>query len=478
MGAVYLGSVRGEAGFARTVAIKCMHAAAAEDPSFVGMFIDEARLTSRVRHPNVVSTLDVAHEAGNLILVMEYVHGEAVSRLMRGRDEKLSAVPAPIATAIAIGALHGLHAAHEALNEDGAPLDIIHRDVSPQNIIVGVDGVARVADFGVAKAAGRLQTTSEGTLKGKIAYMAPEQLNGGVLDRRADVFALGVVLWEMLAGSRLFTGDNEGAIIVKILSEPVPRLRDRAEDVPESLDAIVMQAIDRKRDQRYPTARAMARALEQTGIAASASDVGDWVERQAHERLAQRAAAVKELERNAKRSAESLGRLATEIASTPRDVSGFAAQDTGEAKTELLSTTRGATVDWPARQITSRTWLFVMTALLILSAVGTSLVLGRAKPSAPTSAPDEAPLAAAASALPSPAPSAAVVALTMSSAPAASASTAASSAPSSIPTSPRAVGGGPIIAAPRPSAKPPKDCTDPYTRDELGRKIYKRECLE
>jgi serine/threonine-protein kinase len=174
MATVYLGRLLGQVGFSRTVAIKCLHPQFAKDPDFMSMFLDEARLAARIQHPNAVQTLDVVATEADLFLVMEYLQGESLSRLIKASTAKGQAIPLEIVTSIICGMLHGLHAVHEARDEHGAPLGIVHRDVSPQNVLVGVDGVARVLDFGVAKAAGRIQTTREGQLKGKLSYMAPE----------------------------------------------------------------------------------------------------------------------------------------------------------------------------------------------------------------------------------------------------------------------------------------------------------------
>ena len=210
MASVFLGRMRGERGFCRTVAIKRLHPQLARDPDFVSMFLDEARLAARIQHRNVVAPLDVVTvDDRELLLVMEYIHGEALSRLIGSCRRSGTRIPAAIAVGVVTGVLHGLHAAHEAKSETGRPLDIVHRDVSPQNIMVGVDGVARVLDFGIAKASLRADITQAGVAKGKLSYMSPEQIRCEPLDRRSDVFAAAVVLWEMLALMRLFQGDDK-----------------------------------------------------------------------------------------------------------------------------------------------------------------------------------------------------------------------------------------------------------------------------
>ena len=184
MATVHLGRLLGAAGFSRTVAIKRLHDGYAKDPEFVAMLLDEARLAALIRHPNVVPTLDVVAEDDELLVVMEYVEGDSVAHLTKLAQSAGQRVPVPFAAAILAQALHGLHAAHEARDKKGEPLGIVHRDVSPQNILVGVDGVARVLDFGIAKAASRATSTEDGQVKGKTAYMAPEQLQHGAVDRR------------------------------------------------------------------------------------------------------------------------------------------------------------------------------------------------------------------------------------------------------------------------------------------------------
>jgi eukaryotic-like serine/threonine-protein kinase len=296
MATVHLGRLTGAVGFARTVAIKRLHPHFTEDPDFVSMFMDEARLAARIRHPNVVPTLDVVEADGELFVVMEYVQGETLARLRRTMIAKRERVPLPVAAAIFSGVLHGLHAAHEAKNERGEPLGIVHRDVSPQNIIVGVDGTPRVLDFGVANASGRLQTTREGQLKGKLSYMAPEQVQGAKTTRQTDVYAAGVVLWETLTNQRLFQEENDAAVLNKILAGNYPALESRVEGLPPALVDVVKRAMSLEAAQRFATAREMATALGSAVPLAVAVQVGEWVEGTAEKALAAQAARVAEIE--------------------------------------------------------------------------------------------------------------------------------------------------------------------------------------
>jgi serine/threonine protein kinase/tetratricopeptide (TPR) repeat protein len=300
MATVHLGKLRGSAGFSRTVAIKRLHPHLATDKAFVAMFVDEARLATRIRHPNVVATLDVVTDEGELFLVLDYVEGESLSRLLHTALELGEPPPPKVVIALACDVLHGLHAAHEARDERGEPLGIVHRDVSPQNVIVAVDGTARVLDFGVAKARRRLQTTLDGSLKGKIAYMAPEQI-GGEATRASDVFAAGIVLWEGLTVRRLFEAENEAALMARIMTRDADAPSSLAKrPLPEParsvLDAIVLKALSREPSARYPTALAMATALEEAGLPATRAEVADWVKRSAREALEDRSRQVKNLE--------------------------------------------------------------------------------------------------------------------------------------------------------------------------------------
>jgi serine/threonine protein kinase len=296
MAAVHYGRVIGSAGFARTVAIKRLHAHFAKDPDFLTMFLDEARLTARVQHPNVVSTLDVARVEDELFLVMEYVHGESLARLLRASRSRSMQTPASVAASIVCGALHGLHAAHEAKSEAGEPLRIVHRDVSPQNVLVGADGLARVLDFGVAKATGQVHSTREGQLKGKLRYMSPEQVQGGPIDRRADVYAAGVVLWELLTGKPLFEGDNEGTVVAQVLTGRIRRPSTVVPSIPSLLDEVVMVALSMDPARRFATARKMALEIESATALAGPVQVGEWVDDLVGDALSTRASTVAQIE--------------------------------------------------------------------------------------------------------------------------------------------------------------------------------------
>ncbi len=280
MASVYLGRLDGSQGFRRPVAIKRMHVGFGRQ-----LVIDEARLSSRVRHANVVQAVDVVEHENELLLVLEYVHGDSLDRLLAAGP-----VPPRIAAAIVSGALRGLHAAHEARAADGQPLELVHRDLSPHNILVDVAGVARVLDFGVARARGRLQATQDGQLKGKLAYLAPEQVHGDT-SRRSDLFTAGAVLWECLTGRRLFEGTNEGDLLAKVLLCKVARVPAEA----QALQPVLDHALDRDPARRFATAAEMADALDAAG-AASAAEVAAWVQRLAGDRLAERAKLVEQLE--------------------------------------------------------------------------------------------------------------------------------------------------------------------------------------
>jgi serine/threonine protein kinase len=280
MATVYLARVVGAGGFERPVAVKSMHASIAADPEFVAMFLDEARLAARLRHPNAVATIDV--QENPLFLVMEYVEGPSLHAVMRAMRREGQRIPLGIALRVFLDILDGLHAAHELTGADGQPLHLVHRDVSPHNMLIGVDGISRITDFGVARAESRLSSTRGGQVKGKIAYMAPEQVRSEEVDRRADVYAAGAVLWEMLAGRSRYTADNEAALLAQVLAGDREPPTSVVPDIPETLSAACMRALAMEADARQPSAAALAEEVEHAATAAgvaiaTARAVGSFV---------------------------------------------------------------------------------------------------------------------------------------------------------------------------------------------------------
>ncbi|WP_437626513.1 protein kinase domain-containing protein [Sorangium sp. So ce1151] len=294
MASVHLGRLLGAGGFTRTVAIKRLHPHLARDPEFVAMLLDEARLAGRIRHPNVVAMLDVVATERELFLVMEYVHGETLVRL-----QKVSAagrIAPPLCAAILVNALAGLHAAHEVRGDRGEPLGLVHRDVTPHNLMVRSDGTALVVDFGVAKAAGRFHTTEEGKIKGKLPYMAPEQLRGGDVSRRTDIYAAGAVLWEALVGRRLFDGTSEAEVLEQLLFTTIEPPGRYVAGVPAALDDVAMRALERDPRRRFATAAEMARAIEAAVTPALTSQVAAWLNGLVGEALARQEEQLAQLE--------------------------------------------------------------------------------------------------------------------------------------------------------------------------------------
>ena len=277
MARVYLGRDLRSEGAVRPVAIKRLHPWLSKDPDFAGTVVDEGRVVSHIAHPNVVALHEVLVHQREIFLVLEYVHGESLHALTQLVVERSGRVPLPVAAALARDLLRGLHAAHEARDEAGRPLGIVHRDVSPQNLLVGVDGRAHLLDFGVAKAAGRMQSTRKGTVKGKLSYMAPEQLRGGLVSRKSDVFAASVVLWEMLTAQRLFDSKNESTLLADRTQKRPAAPSSLAPDVPRSLDALVARGLSVEPPERFPTADEMANALEASAPIAGAQAVSSWL---------------------------------------------------------------------------------------------------------------------------------------------------------------------------------------------------------
>jgi len=453
MATVHLGRLRGPVGFARTVAIKRLHPNCARDPEFVAMFLDEARLAARIRHPNVVSTIDVVSHDDELFLVMEYIAGEALSRLIRPTRDVGRPVPVALALAIVADVLHGLHDAHEARDENGAPLNIVHRDISPHNVMVGRDGVARVLDFGIAKAASRITTTRDGQLKGKVAYMAPEQLLQRPVDRRTDVFAASIVLWEALTGERLFYDEDVGSMMARVLHGNIPRPSEKVPGLPAALDAIVMRGLSRDPEARFPTAKDMASALEELGPA-RALQVGAWVESLAGPALSKRAERLAAIERGGSMSD------ASPALSSPNDIPTQILAEASPPPSESIST---PIAEAPRRRPIG--WvLFAMTALLALLAGGAIAMTRRAEPPAPSAVTTSSapPPVSTPSAIPIPIASVASV-------------SAKPTVAAPIASHPARAPKKPAVATATATAK--TNCDPPYFIDGEGVKRFKPGCL-
>jgi serine/threonine protein kinase len=260
MAELYLARARGAGGFEKLVVVKRVLPHLAQDPDFIDMFFREARLAATLDHPNVVHVMDIGAQDDDPYFVMEYVHGEDLRSILRKAAPRALALEH--AVAIVDAAATGLHYVHERVGLDGRPLGLVHRDVSPSNILVTYEGAVKVADFGIVKAAARTQMTRAGMMKGKVGYMSPEQCRGDEIDRRSDVFALGILLYETTTGRRLFHGDNDYAVLHRIVSGRYMPLCFDEVDVPEALAAIVSRALQRDADARYPTAQGLSDDLQ------------------------------------------------------------------------------------------------------------------------------------------------------------------------------------------------------------------------
>ena len=320
MGTVYLARLGGAGGFQRLYAIKVLHEHLAKHSEFIEMFLDEARLAASIHHPNVVSIVEIGASENGHYLVMDYVEGDTAAQLFLGAAQDKRKVPMRVILRITLDVLAGLHAAHERQDDEGHPLEIVHRDVSPHNILVGIDGASRITDFGIARAATRLAITRSGQLKGKLAYMAPEQARSEAVDRRADVFAMGICLWEMLTGERLFKAEGEGETLNRVLYEPIPTPRGVDPDIAPEIEEVCMKALTRDPDARFATAAEFADALERAARALDvlgshrevAACVNDILGADIKERRAELRAWLGDSERrNAPSAADSSGEIAS-----------------------------------------------------------------------------------------------------------------------------------------------------------------------
>lgn len=448
MGTVSFGVATGALGFARPVAIKRIHPMLARDTAVLDAVRDEARIASRVRHANVVSVLDVVDDGDSVAIVFEYIHGETLASLLRTAQARGEPLPVGIAVAVVADALHGLHAAHTATGETGAPLAIIHRDVSPQNVMVGADGIARVLDFGISKAENRASVTRDGQLKGKLRYMAPEQL-GGEVTPAADTYAAGLLLWEALAARSPFDDVEHSAELVgRVLTGVSQRPSTHRDAIPTVLDMIVARALEVSPRERFSTAAEMAEALEATGLLASRSAVATYVARLSREVLAARARVVALLE------------------------GGMPAEDQAPSVvTEKASAVPVVREREREREIGGRARVLPWALMVLLGLVAAWFAVAPRREQFFPARPVDAPAAA------------------LSAAPPMAASSGVLAPPSAGSAEAPALAPAPsVVSALAPSRPPGKlkkgragasvDCSVPYTVDSNGDRHYRRECFE
>ncbi|WP_437527594.1 serine/threonine-protein kinase [Sorangium sp. So ce726] len=406
MAMVWAARLKGTRGFQKIVAVKTMLPTLSEDDQFERMFLSEASLASQIRHPNAVEILDLGEQDGVLFLAMEWIDGIPLNQVMKVAKRQ-TGMPIPIAVRIVAQACAGLHAAHELKDKSGQLVGLVHRDISPQNILVTYNGLAKVVDFGVAKATAlNDSTTQAGQLKGKVSYMAPEQVRGDAIDRRVDVFAMGIVLYALTTGKHPFRKENEGATLFSISStDPVEAPHEFQPDYPASLEAVLMRALEKERDQRFATANELMRALDKAlppHQRATDEDVANFVRELFEEEQQQTRAALAEALERADRN-----QLSNNVGMS--DVTGASPSSVSAFRTVNL---RGAAAG-VAGQITlddeippfarSRSRALPAVVLLGLLAAGVLAVLLRSG-DAPTPLPSVAAPAAQASAALAPAP--------------------------------------------------------------------------
>jgi serine/threonine protein kinase len=482
MATVYLASSTGPAGFSKLVVVKEMLEEYANDPEFREMFLGEARLAARLHHPNIVQTNEITEDDGRLMMVMEYLEGQSLAKV-RHRFSRSKRLTLGHVLWMLVDLLDGLHAAHELSDYDGTPLNVVHRDISPHNVFVTYAGVVKLVDFGIAKAATTASSTRTGIVKGKIRYMAPEQAFGRGIDRRSDVFAVGVILWEAVTGRRMWVNLPDAAVMHALAAGDIPKVAEFAEVLDPALARICDRALAAAPDDRYPTAAEMREDLlawlEANGVRSDAREIGKLVTGAFEQEREQIRVVIEEQMRRAKSLSESeyagagLPRIdagARNSLHTPAAgarSSGFGRPDEDSVSSSVpsLSGTPPAAVLAPPAAAPARTDRLALIALAALSftAVGALLaVLLLRAPTAVANAPaagQAAPpvsastIAPTPSLAPQPAPAAALGSETDPASSAAVPSPTASAPPS--PPSPTAPAlPSPTVAAPAPAPKP------------------------
>jgi eukaryotic-like serine/threonine-protein kinase len=299
MAEIYLARQRGMVGFSRLVVVKRILPHLAEETEFVRMFMEEARLAALINQPNVVQIYDVGHHEGSYFIAMEFINGPSLGVVSRTARRLKHPLPFAVAAEIVAQACDGLHAAHELHDEGGSLLGLVHRDISPHNLMITKGGVVKLVDFGIAKAVNTAVKTHTGKIKGKYPYMSPEQCRGDPMDRRTDLFSLGIVFYELVVGARLFSRSTDLMVLKAITEEPVPDPREREPSIPAGISALILRALARDPDARFPTAEAMGsalrRALERLEVKSSPKMLSSHLEAHFGELLGRRAEAIQQV---------------------------------------------------------------------------------------------------------------------------------------------------------------------------------------
>jgi len=403
MATVYLARFRVVDDAYRQVALKLLHPflkAGGEDGTQA--LVDEAKLAVRIRHPNVVPVVEVGDGPNGLFLVMDYIEGDTLSGVMRSLREQKQTLPLPIAGRVLLDALAGLHAAHELKDDEGRALRLVHRDFSPQNILIGTDGVSRLTDFGVAKADNRAQVTTSGVIKGKVGYMSPEQALGKTVDRHCDIWAAGVVTWEILAGRRMYKEHDQVATLLKIVNEVPPRLSSVRPSIPTALDEVIAEALNVDVAKRISTAqelrRWLAAAWNAQGPIADAAQVSEFITRLTAQKLEARADQISRVLRlrsglaqvKAEATLAAAERASNSgvgsVTSGPDDTtSAISASSLGSSSGAAAATAVPSHAHWPARWVAvAGLSVGVIGIGAAIWAASTQRASGPATPSAPT----------------------------------------------------------------------------------------------
>jgi serine/threonine protein kinase len=394
MATVYLGRAIGTAGFEKLVAVKVIHPHLANEPDFVEMFLDEARIAARIRHPHVVEILDLGREDDVFFMVMEYIEGDTLSTLLRELKKTGELLPVQAVLQMIADACEGLACAHDLVDPDGVPYHLVHRDVSPHNLLVGLDGRVSVVDFGIMKAAGKRSTTLTGQLRGKLPYMSPEQARGQPIDRRTDVFALGAVMWELLTNTRLISGETESEILAHVSDFQLPDINELRGDLPPAVHRVLQRALAADLERRYADAHEMIRDVRSALRAVETSEdprraISTVVKRHFEARIeyVRASARTRGIDRPADRGRHSslleLGEAAARAASrsssstrTPTAVIDADGAPTSSAPLREFVEVPTQVTSTPAamRPRSARSWTLMLGLPLVGAALGTAIV--------------------------------------------------------------------------------------------------------